>query len=867
MINKRFSLAILFLLCGSMAFGQPSFGPSDPSDPIDCGEYQWPLVQSPCPEVQIKQKHDHTPKPQYRHYGWDTVIDCNTRDGIVLSCTPYIPVQYFNGQYTVDEIPYNPPDTTFYLHYNAAIDASNPYKVKMPISTDDDFAASSTNIPYPFYFFGIRKNYFRIGANGLVTFTTNFGSGTSCPWSYSAALPWTPTTTQTPSDGATSANFNRMHDAIYGVYEDTYPSPSTHGSAGDPNWGIYYGVLDEYPCRKIICSWNDVPQFSCTTLRCTYQIVCYEGSNIIEVHVKQRQVCSSWNGGHGIIGIQNATGLPQVNPNDNNPNPDYNLPNASVITGSPAAFYPVGYNTFETSVNNVAFRFTPQGNTFMRSQWYRIFDDGRDSVVLQEYDPINNPTAVNDTNGYVIPMDPDNTSCPTLTKAYVKPSIPSKYVYSLRFKNANGDWYRLYDTIFIGIDTLNNLSLIKNETEGDPHVYTICQGNTAMMSLQMTDIQDTQFVEWHIYRERNGEQVELDNPRSLLRFGAMSTIDTIKTLPITLNTSMLPSSGTRNQIDNIYIRSIVEFTSGCHNNDLLLLSIYPNFDTTFYDGICQNDTYTWNPTDTYGHSYTHTYTEPTDPATTFETLTSVPGCDSTVRLSLAVSDVSHTIDHIEDCKPIVWLNGQTYSQTNTATSASDTVVLKNRYQCDSVVQLDFTLYPLTAQLRSNVDHFTFDNLDAVLTDISINGNSRVWKLPAMADQTTPTAYYSIPVEMDGAEILLIESSEYGCVDTASIYIPLNKENFWIPNIFTPDNPNGNNRFGSISTKTLNQEMLIYNRRGELVFRCEGPDCTWDGRDLNGKPCVQDAYVYIIRYANEFEPHNTKVAKGTVTLLR
>lgn len=856
MINKKFAFAALFLLCGGMVWGQ-----STPSEPLECGEWQWPAVQSPCPEVQVKQKHDHTPKPQYRHYGWDTVIDCNTREGIVLSCMPYIPVQYFNGTYTVDEIPYNPPDTTFCLTYGAALaNMNDPNRKKMPISTDDDFAASSTSIPYPFYFFGIRKNYFRLGANGLVTFTTDFGSGTHCPWSYSAALPWTPTSSGTPSDRATtdSVYFNRMHDAIYGVYEDTYPSPSVHGTTGDPNWGIYYGVIDEFPCRKIICSWNDVPQFSCTSMRCTYQIVCYEGSNIIEVHVKQRQVCTSWNhGGKGIIGIQNATGLPQVRPNPVTASNGTLLPNAYVNPGSPAAFYPTGYNTFETSINNMAFRFTPQGQTAKVSIWYRIFDDGRDSVLLPVYDPVNSPEAMNDTNGYVIPMDP-NSSCPTLTKAYIRPTIPSKYVYHLRFQNANGDWYRLYDTVFVGIDTVNDLDLVKTSSEGDPHVLDICQGRTATMSLKMTDLQDIATSEWHVYRELNGEQTEL--PNSVLQFGFINVQDTVKILPVTLNTNNLPSPGTRNKIDSIYIRSIVDFTSGCHNNDLILLRVFPNFDTVITDGICRGETYTWGANG-------QEYTENTDPATTSVTLTSTPGCDSTVHLNLTVFDVSHTVDYINDCKPITWLNGETYTQTNTATTERDTVVLKNRYDCDSVVQLNFTLYPLTARLHSNVEQFTFDNLDAVLTDISTNGNGRVWKLPSMPDQTTPTAYYSIPVEMDGAEILLIESSEYGCVDTASIYIPFNKENFWVPNIFTPDNPAGNNTFGSVSSKTLYQEMLIYNRRGELVFRCNEPDCTWDGRDLNGNPCVQDAYVYIIRYTNEFEPQKTKVKRGTVTLLR
>lgn len=847
MIDKRIALAVLFMLCGGMAFGQ-----SQPSTPLDCGEYQWPAVQSPCPEVQIKQKHDHTPKPQYRHNGWDTVIDCNTREGIELSCMPYIPVQRFNGTYTVDQIPYNPPDTTFYLNYNAAIDANNPYKKKLAIQNDDDWAPSFINIAFPFYFFGIQKTQFLLGDNGIVTFASGPGitAGGECPYATTTPLPWPTSVPSSPS-----CNPALMRDAIYGVYEDTYTG--SNGSYMSGNQGIYYGVLDSFPCRKIIASWNQIPVFSNQNKRQTYQIVCYEGSNIIEVHVKQRQCCSSTNGGNGLIGIQNATGLPQVKSNDPTAS------NSQVVNGSPAAFYPQGYNPFTEPLNNIAFRFTPQGQTTKLSIWYRIFDDGRDSIVLPEYDPINSPEAMNDTNGYVIAMDdgPNSLStCPTLTKAFIKPTIPSKYVYHLRFKNANNDWYMLYDTIFVGIDTVNDLQLVKNGTDGDPHVLDICQGRTATMSLNMTDMQDTLSTEWHIYRERNGEQTELDNPRSLLHFGTLSTHDTVKTLPVTLNTASLPSGAGRNKIDSIYIRSIVDFTSGCHNNDIILIRVFPNFDTVITDGICRGESYTWSANG-------QTYTDNTDPATTTVTLTSTPGCDSTVHLNLTVFDVSHTIDYINDCKPITWLNGQTYYESNTATMATDTIVLKNLYDCDSVVQLQFTLYPLTARLHSNVEQFTFDNLDVELTDISTNGNGRVWKLPASADQTTPTAYYSIPVEMDGAEILLIESSEYGCLDTATIFIPLNKENFWVPNIFTPDNPAGNNTFGSVSSKTLYQEMLIYNRRGELVFRCEGPDCTWDGRDLDGNPCIQDTYVYIIRYTNEFEPKKTKVRKGTITLLR
>ena len=838
--NRTSLLILLAMVMPALASAQPGGGPtgtSQPSPAVECGIYQWPEVQNPCPEVQIKQKHDHVSLPQYRAMGWDTVITCRDRQ-ITLSCMPYIPVQYTNGYYYVDEIPFNPPDTTFYLGYNATIDANNPYKKKMPISTDDDFASASTNIPYPFYFFGIRKNAFRLGANGLVTFTTDFGSGTTNPWSYSAPLPWTPTTSGAPGSTET---FNRMHDAIYGVYEDTYPSPSVHGTTGDPNWGIYYGVLDEYPCRKIICSWNDVPQFSCTDLRCTYQIVCYEGSNIIEVHVKQRQVCSNWNGGNGVIGIQNATGLPQTKSND----PD--TPLYWISPGAPAAFFPTGYNTSTSNITRKAFRFTPYGTTEVVDGWYRILPDqnGADSAVQLGNVP-------GDTNGYCTARASSASACPNLTLAYVSPKCVSRYYYHMRFRNANGDWYHLYDTVTIGIDTLNDLSF--NIAQQD-----VCLGNSVAPALEFRSIQDTDLVNWYVSRVANGQEIPL--PTSAIDVGNIVDNGTDKSISITLNSNTLPADGlVANKIDTIRIQSSIDFVSGCQNSASTIVRVFPNFDTTVYAGICRGEVYKWNVD---GNEYRETTTPPYPSVR----LQSEPGCDSVVRLNLTVYDVSHTLDPIVDCKPITWQNGKTYTQSNTATFDQDTLVLHNRYGCDSIVQLDFTLHPLTARLQASLDYFDYDHLDVELTDLSTGGGERTWIIPNAPDQTTPVAYYTIPVELDSAVIMLVEVSPYGCIDTATITLPFNKESFWVPNIFTPDNPAGNNLFHSVSTQTLRQEMIIYNRMGEMVFRCEGADCAWDGRDLNGNPCVQGSYVYIIRYTNAFFPNKTHIRQGTVTLLR
>ncbi len=776
------------------------------------------VVITPCPEVRIDQRYDHVPFPQYQAQGWDTAVTCTNRQ-IELTAEPYIPVQWFNGTYLVEEIDYNPVDPTFAMG------------TRMPITTDDDFSETATEIPYPFYFFGIRKSAFVLGANGLITFNTN-AAGHGCAWKYSAPIPWASgTATGVPKNH--DMTIDMIRDAIYGVYEDTHPLASYLSGTQ----GIYYGIQDEFPCRKIVCSWNGVPAFpgnSNLNNRSTYQIICYEGSNIIEVHVKHRGVNTSWNGGAGLIGIQNATGTPQQKSTD----PDQ--PNYYVVNNSPAAFYPDGKNTFNTTLDSTAYRFTPQGTTNKNYEWYRIFDDGRDSVMLG-----TNP---NDTNGYYMPMDPTSTTHPTLTRAFVSPNCVSKYVMHLKFKNANNDWYNLYDTITIGVDTANDLRIKLIGAADTAKVRDICQGQAAPVFLDYPESLEGERIQWQFSRILNGHIVPL--PDTMCRLDETKRNLTIFPDP---NVDSLP----KNKIDSIFLQVSVDFISGCSNYDSALIRIFPNFDTVDVEGICEGQTFTWGLN---GQSYTQSTTSPK------VTLTSEPGCDSVVHLNLTVYGVSYTVDHVMDCKPITWLNGVTYTESNQETSYMDTIVLQNKYGCDSIVSLDFTIHLMVPKIKSSLTEFTFDSLDVVLTDISTGHDSRRWEFPTGADQTGENAYYSIPVELDEAKITLITHSEYGCIDSAVLVLPFNKETFWVPNAFTP-NLTTNNRFASVSKETLSQEMYIYNRFGVLVFHCEGVDCEWDGNDLDGNPCPQGAYAYVIRYNNSFKPEKTHIIKGSVTLIR
>jgi gliding motility-associated-like protein len=188
--------------------------------------------------------------------------------------------------------------------------------------------------------------------------------------------------------------------------------------------------------------------------------------------------------------------------------------------------------------------------------------------------------------------------------------------------------------------------------------------------------------------------------------------------------------------------------------------------------------------------------------------------------------------------------------------------------CDSTVQLSFTMHLMTPLIEADIDHFDFNQFDVTLTDVSIGGERRTWYFPNGDPRTEPVVTYTAPSDIDSAVIFMVENSPYGCVDTAYITIPFHRNVIWVPNVFTPDDDGYNNHlFHSVSIHLLKQQTLIYNRRGELVFRCDEIDCPWDGNDMDGNPCPQGAYVYIIRYVTDYRPFTTEVEKGTVTLLR
>ncbi|WP_348680316.1 choice-of-anchor J domain-containing protein, partial [Flavobacterium coralii] len=218
-------------------------------------------------------------------------------------------------EYTVESIDYAPPF---------------PFLGGQELNvTTDDIWSPVVNLPFEFCFYGETYDEAKVGSNGVVMFGDNMTNGGNCPWSYDESV---------PDPGFPILN------AIYGVYQDI--NPAVAGS----DVSINYQVLGSYPCRALVVNYYDVPQFSCglSVGTQTTQIVIYEVSNIIEVYVESRTPCTGWNGGRGVIGLQNADGTEGITPPDR--------------------------NTGAWTATEEAWRFLPSGDTNVVFEWLQDGD-------------------------------------------------------------------------------------------------------------------------------------------------------------------------------------------------------------------------------------------------------------------------------------------------------------------------------------------------------------------------------------------------------------------------------------------------------------------------------------------------------------
>ncbi len=170
--------------------------------------------------------------------------------------------------YYVSQIAYNP------MSFDSGINVVSPI---------DDVWSAPIPIGFDFYFFGQSHDQLLLGTNSIVTFDLSQNSN-YCNWVINDSIPVF--STQLPKS------------FIGFPYQDV--NPAVGGT-------IHHQVYGMPPNRKFVLSFDSVPNFSCNNLTFTGQLILYEGSNNIEVSIQQTALCSAWNQGAQILGIQDSS--------------------------------------------------------------------------------------------------------------------------------------------------------------------------------------------------------------------------------------------------------------------------------------------------------------------------------------------------------------------------------------------------------------------------------------------------------------------------------------------------------------------------------------------------------------------------------
>ena len=88
---------------------------------------------------------------------------------------------------------------------------------------------------------------------------------------------------------------------------------------------------------------------------------------------------------------------------------------------------------------------------------------------------------------------------------------------------------------------------------------------------------------------------------------------------------------------------------------------------------------------------------------------------------------------------------------------------------------------------------------------------------------------------------------------------------WIPSAFSPNNDEQNDAWSWKGECTPEDfSMVIADRFGEVIFRTNDPDVTWDGT-YGGRVSPDGVYVYKASYRLPY--HDRKEVVGKITLLR
>jgi gliding motility-associated-like protein len=166
------------------------------------------------------------------------------------------------------------------------------------------------------------------------------------------------------------------------------------------------------------------------------------------------------------------------------------------------------------------------------------------------------------------------------------------------------------------------------------------------------------------------------------------------------------------------------------------------------------------------------------------------------------------------------------------------VLLMNRYGCESTLSTKLTLINLTVKVTADVETLIKNKGDkAIIKASGCAGCQYIWSPFNTLNSLTDSVVTAMP---NDTTIYKVIASKLGCSVTGTIRINVDdvqceEPNIFVPNAFTPNNDGNNDALLVRGRWITSLRFVVYNRYGQELFttnnQLEGWDGTYKGKDL------------------------------------
>jgi len=726
--------------------------------------------------------------------------------------------------YTVDSLPYYLP-----IPYGQAGGTG------VSVNTDDVWGPIIT-LPFPFCYYGQTFTTCKIGSNGAILFGPATGGG-SHPWSFSASL--------TPTSGINGAGH------VLGVYHDIDPSV-----CGNIKWYL----VGQAPCRQFIVAFDNICHFQaqCHVLKSRHMMVLNEGTNYIDIYVENKPICTTWNGGNAIIGLQKinqAQGGIAAPGRNTDPDWEVTVPeawrfkpagqelqsiewfdgNTLLAAGDTVQVCPTqttnitakltftvcGTSVISTVSDNVVLSTTPNGVN-LQTQNILCHGDNTGSISLtplQGEPPFtfqldNNPTqttgnftnlpagnytvSVTDAIGCITTLNPTLTQPDPLSISLVSTTNTTCNLINGKFTVATVGGVSPY---MYSVDTFLNVSttgIFENTWPGNFFIQVEdANGCTDTISV---------FV--------GAEQAitaQIQNPQNVSCFGGNNGA-----FEVNAYGGPTPYTYSLNGATPTSIANYVNMSAG---------------------------NYTVTVTDSNGCVFTVNQ-QITEPELLQVTLPSTSTFCVGESFSYNATVTGGTQPYL-----YLWNTMSTANPLNVTPTTTTTYSVKvtDSKGCEAENSLTQTILPIPVAKANVSPKEGLEPVNVTITNQSSNSTSYVWNFGNGTSQTTTNlSSLTIPYPNAGTYYITLVASNGYCsntwTDSVKIYPVLEVD---VPNVFTPNDDNSNDGYSIITKNATDIEAIIFNRWGNKIVEITDLNYLWNGKTPDGSEVPEG--VYFIKY--------------------